>query len=114
MFKELPDLLNARQVEALRQLAARSHFQDGRASNPHSTVKNNQQLYDTDAADGLARGPVSLLAADPRAVTRICTVRGDVPACTVTALAHRPPTHSWFLRDAGVTFGEVRQRDLQR
>lgn len=55
MFKELPDLLTGRQVEALRQLAARSAFQDGRASNPHSSVKNNQQLYDKDAADGLAR-----------------------------------------------------------
>src|SRR3569833_426885 len=55
MFKELPDHLNPRQIEALRQLAARSAFQDGRASNPHSTDKNNQQLYDMDAADGLAR-----------------------------------------------------------
>jgi PKHD-type hydroxylase len=55
MFKELPDLLNGRQIEALRQLAARSQFQDGRGSNPHSSVKNNLQLYDKDAADGLAR-----------------------------------------------------------
>lgn len=55
MFLELPDLLNDRQIEALRQLAARSQFQDGRTSNPHSTVKNNLQLYDKDAADGLAR-----------------------------------------------------------
>lgn len=55
MFKELPDLLTRPQIEALRQLAARSQFQDGRGSNPHSTVKNNQQLYDKDAADGLAR-----------------------------------------------------------
>ena len=37
------------------QLAARSQFQDGRGSNPHSTVKNNLQLYDKDAADGMAR-----------------------------------------------------------
>jgi PKHD-type hydroxylase len=55
MFKELPDLLTRPQVEALRQLAARSQFQDGRASNPHTTVKNNLQLYDKDAADGMAR-----------------------------------------------------------
>ncbi|MEA3001715.1 MAG: PKHD-type hydroxylase [Sphingomonadales bacterium] len=55
MFKELPDLLTPPQVEALRQLAARSQFQDGRGSNPHSSVKNNLQLYDKDAADGLAR-----------------------------------------------------------
>lgn len=55
MFKELPDLLNERQVQALRQLAAGSQFVDGRVSNPHSSVKNNLQLYDKDAADGLAR-----------------------------------------------------------
>jgi PKHD-type hydroxylase len=55
MFKELPNLLTAPQVEALRQLAARSQFQEGRASNPNSTVKNNLQLYDKDAADGMAR-----------------------------------------------------------
>src|SRR3569833_3323765 len=55
MFKELSDLLPRPQIDALRQLASRSHFHDGRGSNPHSTVKNNQQLYDKDAADGLAR-----------------------------------------------------------
>jgi PKHD-type hydroxylase len=55
MFKELTALLTRPQIEALRQLAARSQFQDGRASNPHTTVKNNLQLYDKDAADGMAR-----------------------------------------------------------
>src|SRR4051812_4892758 len=55
MFKMLPDLLSGPQIEALRQLAARSQFEDGRGSNPHSSVKNNLQLYDKDAADGLAR-----------------------------------------------------------
>lgn len=54
MFKELPDLLSDRQIQALRQLASRSQFVDGRISNPHSTVKNNLQLYDKDAAEGLA------------------------------------------------------------
>jgi PKHD-type hydroxylase len=55
MFKEIPDLLTDRQIEALRRLAAQSQFVDGRVSNPHSTVKNNLQLYDKEAADGLAR-----------------------------------------------------------
>jgi PKHD-type hydroxylase len=55
MFKELPALLTRQQVEGLRQLAAGSQFVDGRISNPHSTVKNNLQLYDKNAADVLAR-----------------------------------------------------------
>lgn len=55
MFKEIRDLLTFPQAESLRQLAARSQFIDGRISNPHSTVKKNLQLYDKDAADGLAR-----------------------------------------------------------
>jgi PKHD-type hydroxylase len=55
MFKEIPDLLDAGQIEALRAIAASASFQDGRGSNPHSSVKNNLQTYDKGAADILAR-----------------------------------------------------------
>jgi PKHD-type hydroxylase len=55
MFKEIPNLITPQQVQALRQLAANSKFVDGRISNPESPVKNNQQLYDGHAADGLAK-----------------------------------------------------------
>lgn len=55
MFKEIPDLLTADEVEALRQIAAGAQWIDGRQSNPHSPVKNNQQLYEKTAADLMAR-----------------------------------------------------------
>ena len=55
MFKEIPDLLTGQQVESLRRVAAGSQFVDGKISNPHSTVKNNLQAYDKNAADLLAR-----------------------------------------------------------
>ncbi|HEX6376885.1 MAG TPA: Fe2+-dependent dioxygenase [Allosphingosinicella sp.] len=55
MFKEIPDLLTADEVEALRRVAATANWIDGRQSNPHSSVKNNLQLYEKSAADILAR-----------------------------------------------------------
>jgi PKHD-type hydroxylase len=55
MFKELPDLLSADEVAALRRIAAGAEFLDGRGSNPHSTVKNNLQAYDKAAADLMAK-----------------------------------------------------------
>src|SRR3546814_11629145 len=45
MFKEI-ELLNASQIEELRQIAASANFVDGRISNPHSKVKQNLQLHD--------------------------------------------------------------------
>src|SRR3546814_18171367 len=45
MFKEI-ELLNASQIEELRQIAASAKFVDGRISNPHSKVKQNLQLHD--------------------------------------------------------------------
>jgi PKHD-type hydroxylase len=44
MFLELPDLLTPEEVERLRALAKTLRFVDGRATNPHSTIKNNLQL----------------------------------------------------------------------
>ena len=55
MFKEIPDLLTAEEVQALRRVAAGAQWVDGRQSNPHSSVKNNQQLYEKSAADILAK-----------------------------------------------------------
>lgn len=55
MFKEISELLTADEVEALRRIAAAAAWVDGRQSNPHSSVKNNQQLYEKGAADLLAR-----------------------------------------------------------
>jgi PKHD-type hydroxylase len=44
MFLEVPDLLTAGEVARLREIAAKSTFIDGRITNPHSKVKNNDQL----------------------------------------------------------------------
>lgn len=50
MFLELPDVLTAEELGRLRALAAQAQFVDGRASNPHSTVKNNLQINLSDPA----------------------------------------------------------------
>jgi len=55
MFKVIPDLLSAQEVDSLRAVAAKAQWVDGRQSNPHSTVKNNLQLYEKSAADIMAR-----------------------------------------------------------
>ena len=44
MFLEVPDLLTPEEVDRLRELAKTMKFVDGRATNPHSKVKNNTQL----------------------------------------------------------------------
>jgi PKHD-type hydroxylase len=44
MFLEIPDLLTPQEVERLRAIGRTMPFINGRASNPHSTVKNNLQL----------------------------------------------------------------------
>ena len=45
MFKKI-DLLTGDQLRQLTDIAASGNFVDGKISNPHSTVKNNQQLHD--------------------------------------------------------------------
>lgn len=54
MFKLIPDLLSPEEVRTLREIAAQSTFVDGRLSNPHSTVKNNLQLHQQNAAQLMA------------------------------------------------------------
>lgn len=49
MYKEIPDLLEAAEVEALQRIAAATQFVDGRISNPHSKVKQNLQLNEASA-----------------------------------------------------------------
>ncbi len=50
MFLELPDVLTADELARLRALALTARFADGRASSPHSTVKNNLQIDHADSA----------------------------------------------------------------
>lgn len=49
MFLELPELLNPAEIDELRQIGATSKFVDGRATNPHSKVKQNLILADQEA-----------------------------------------------------------------
>lgn len=44
MFPEIPDVLTADEIARLRAIAASAVFVDGRASSPHSMVKNNLQI----------------------------------------------------------------------
>lgn len=44
MFIEIPDVLNAAQIERIQEIAAKANFVDGRISNPHSDVKKNLQI----------------------------------------------------------------------
>jgi PKHD-type hydroxylase len=55
MFLELPDLLTAGEVAELNAIAARARWTDGRASNPHSTVKANEILADPQAHSAASR-----------------------------------------------------------
>ncbi len=50
MFLELRNVLTQPEVARLRQLASGGRFVDGKISSPHSQVKNNQQIDQTDPA----------------------------------------------------------------
>lgn len=50
MFLDLPDVLTADELARLREWGRTARFVDGRASSPHSTVKNNLQIDHADAA----------------------------------------------------------------
>ena len=50
MFLEIPDVLTADELARLRRWAATAKFADGRASSPHSSVKNNLQIDHADPA----------------------------------------------------------------
>ncbi len=55
MFLEIPDLLSTDEVAELLAIAEASVFTDGRATNPHSTIKNNEQLHDPQASPRVAK-----------------------------------------------------------
>ena len=55
MFKEIPDLLTAEQVNSLRQIASKAKFVDGRLTNPHNKAKNNLQISDPTAYEQSVR-----------------------------------------------------------
>lgn len=50
MFLEIQDVVTSGEVETLRRIGAQSHFADGRLTSPHSTVKNNLQIDQSDPA----------------------------------------------------------------
>jgi PKHD-type hydroxylase len=50
MFLEIEDVLTPEEVARLRALASGAHFVDGRATSPHSAVKNNLQIDQAQAA----------------------------------------------------------------
>ena len=50
MFLEIQDVLTAPELERLRHLAKVGKFVDGRISSPHSQVKNNQQIDQSEPA----------------------------------------------------------------
>lgn len=54
MYRVLP-LLTAGEVAELKRIAETTQFIDGRASNPHNTAKNNQQLHDPAAGQRSAQ-----------------------------------------------------------
>lgn len=49
MYRVLP-LLTEQEIAECRGIAEHTKFIDGRASNPHSKAKNNQQLHDAEAS----------------------------------------------------------------
>ncbi len=59
MFLELAEVLSPQELQRLRALARTARFTDGRASNPHSKVKNNSQI---DYADPSYKESSTLMA----------------------------------------------------
>jgi PKHD-type hydroxylase len=59
MFLEIEDVLTSEEVNQLRDMARRARFVDGRATSPHSQVKDNLQI---DHADGVYRESAQLMA----------------------------------------------------
>jgi PKHD-type hydroxylase len=59
MYRILP-ILTAAEIAECRRVAATTQFVDGRATNPHNTAKNNEQLHDPAASQ--ATGQLMLQA----------------------------------------------------
>lgn len=55
MFRMIEDVLPPEAVAELVAIAAAAQFVDGKVSNPHSRVKNNQQLHEPQPAERAAQ-----------------------------------------------------------
>lgn len=84
MIRVLPSVLNAAELQAVRELLAQVRFGDGRVTNPDSTIKHNLQAPQDDPAnariaqiarDALVRHPDLRTYARPRTMARTTVVR---------------------------------------
>ena len=84
MIRVLPNVLNADELQAVRDLLPQVRFSDGRATNPDSAVKHNLQAPQDDhanariaqiARDALIRHPDLRTYARPRTMARATVVR---------------------------------------
>jgi PKHD-type hydroxylase len=67
MFLEVPDLLTRPDIERLRAISKVVKFQDGRATNPHTKIKNNLQVEPSDPGyKESAQIMLRALSGDPR------------------------------------------------
>lgn len=84
MIRVLPNVLNAAELQTVRELLPAVGFRDGRATNPDSAIKHNLQAPQDDPAnariaqiarDALFRHPDLRTYARPRAMARATVVR---------------------------------------
>lgn len=84
MIRVLPNVLNAAELQAVRELLPQVSFADGRVTNPDSTVKHNLQAPQDDDANAriaqiargaLVRHPDLRTYAHPRTMARTTVVR---------------------------------------
>lgn len=84
MIRLLPNVLNAAELQAVRELLPQVGFADGRATNPDSRIKQNLQAPQEDPAnqriaqiarDALVRHPDLRTYAHPRNMARTTVVR---------------------------------------
>lgn len=84
MIRVLPNVLNAAELQAVRELLPQVRFGDGRITNPDSTIKQNLQAPQEDPAnariaqiarDAFMRHPDVRLFAHPRQMARTTVVR---------------------------------------
>lgn len=84
MIRVLPNVLNASELNAIRELSAQIRFGDGRSTNPDSAVKHNLQASQEDPAnariaqiarEALFRHPDLRIYGLPRQMARTTTVR---------------------------------------
>lgn len=99
MFKEIPDLLSAQEVQTLRDIAAKTPFIDGRITNPHSQSKNNLQLHDQSAYEQSARLMIAAMSAheDFRNFTFACGIFPPMMTMYDPGMAYGPHADATFI-----------------